>query len=59
MEPKPKGTNQSGFDVTTYAWQNGPCLPNFHSSANQVSEKTVFTVLKNGKSAIISYKIIV
>ena len=39
MEAKTKGTNPSGFDVKTYARQNGPCLPNSNSSANQVREK--------------------
>ena len=32
MEAKPKGTNSSGFDVKTYARQNGPCSSNFHFS---------------------------
>ena len=39
MGAKPKGTNPSSFDVKTYARQNGLCLPDFNSSANQLREK--------------------
>ena len=31
-----KATNLSGFDVKSNARKNGCCLPNFHSSPNQV-----------------------